>query len=101
MTKQERKVVDQYMRDYNIDYRTIGMIVHHYIDVGERTIKALTPSDIQEVYERKIKEEKEAEAKGRILLITADFTKYLLEACVGLSKLPVRIRYKFIKEYLV
>ena len=97
MNKQEQRVVAEYMDDYHIDPRTIGMIVHHYIDVGERTIKGLTQEDIDEIYQRKLEEEKECEKRGTILIISADFTAYLLTACLGLSKLPDAIRYKIIK----
>ena len=101
MNKEEKKVVEEYYRDYNIDPRTISMIVHHYIDVGERTIKGLTQKDIDDIYQRELIKEKECEKKGTILLITPDFTAYLLTACRGLSLLPDPIRYKFIKENLV
>ena len=101
MTKEEQKVVDQYCKEYNIDHRTTSMIIHHYIDIGERQASKLSPELIEKYYAQLVKEEKEIEASGKISLITPDFTRYLLKACMGLNKLPMSIRYKFIKEHLV
>ena len=100
MTKKEKKVMEGYCIEYHIDPRTTGMIVHHYIDCGEREISKLTLVKIDEVCDALKKQEAEAQAKGKIMLITPEFTKYILLACYGLYKIDESVRYKIIKEWL-
>jgi len=100
MTKEEKKIVENYYRQYNIDLRTMGMIVYHYIDCGEREMSKLTIKTIDDATLQQYDEQKAAEAEGKICLITPEFVRYLLTACMGLYKLPDGIRYKLIKEWL-
>lgn len=100
MTKKEQKVVDNYYNQYNIDLRTMGMIVHHYIDCGEREISSLTQDFIDEYYKKLTEEEAANSSETTISLITPDFTCYLLTACMGLYQLDRTVRYKLIKEWL-
>lgn len=100
MNKEEKKIVETYYREYEIDLRTMPMIVHHYIDCGERQIAQLTREYIEKYYNALLKEEAEREKEGKISLISPEFNKYLLTACMGLYKLEPTIRYKLIKEWL-
>ena len=100
MTKKEQLVVDQYYKDYNIDLRTMGMIVHHYIDIGERAAANITQEQIDKIYQQELVKQKQAESEGKIYMITPEFTAYLLTACMGLANLAPTIRYKIIKEWV-
>ena len=100
MTKEEKRVFEQYCRDYNIDSRTLGMIGHHYLFLGEQIIATLTPEEIEEtVFQEKKKQEK-AEAEGKIYMIDPSFTEYLLNAVAGLYKINGTYRYKILKEII-
>lgn len=100
MTKEEKRVFEQYCRDYNIDSRTLGMIGHHYLFLGEQIIATLTPEEIEEtVFQEKKKQEK-AEKEGKIYMIDPSFTEYLLNAVVGLYKINGTYRYKILKEII-
>ena len=99
-SKQEQREYHDFLDTYKIDYRTLPLIVHHYVAIGERQAQKLTHKQIEVIYEQKKVEEEECEKNGTVLIIGADFTKYLLEACIGLWELPEKLRYKIIKEYL-
>lgn len=100
MKKKTKQVYEEYCKKFNIDPRTTKMIVHHYLDVGERTLKELSYEDIIEVRKREEEREKEAKVRGCIYLITPEFTEYLLKACKGLNELPEEPRYEIIAELL-
>lgn len=100
MTKQEKTAVDKFYEDYHIDPRTMGMIANHYIAVGESIWAKITPEDIQATVEDEKKKQAEAEAKGHIYMITPEFTEYLLNACLGLSKLDPFIRHAILRTWL-
>ena len=100
MNKRESLVVNQYYKDYNIDSRTLGMIVQHYIDIGERSAAAITQEQVDRIYKQKKAEEEELEKKGQFPIMSAEFVAYLLTACIGLARMAPSIRYKLIKETL-
>lgn len=100
MTKEEKRVFEQYCKDYYIDSRTLGMIGHHYLFLGEQIIATLTPEEIEEtVFQEKKKQEK-AEKEGKVYMIDPSFTEYLLNAVVGLYKINGTYRYKILKEII-
>lgn len=101
MTKADQVEYEKWCKDFNVDERTIRLIVNHYVELGERTVSSLTPGIIEANYNKDKREEAEAESKGCIYFITPEFTKYLLEACVGLYKLSRTARCSIIKKYLV
>ena len=100
MTKQEKKIAEAYYTQYNIDLRTMVLVVHHYIDCGERQISKLTPEWIDKYYKKLVEEDKAMNEKGKVSLISPEFSCYLLKACLGLYQLEPSIRYKIIKEWL-
>lgn len=100
MTKQEKSVFEQYCKDYGIDSRTLGMIGHHYLFLGEQVIASLTPEDIEEAVFQEQKKQEAAEASGKIYMIDPSFTEYLLNAVVGLYKIDSAYRYKILKEII-
>lgn len=90
---------EQFYNDYNIDSRTLPMIVHHYISIGEQAAASLSDEKIEKVYQNAVKEQEAIEAKkNSIYLITPEFQKYILKACQGLHKLPSDLRYAIIKK---
>lgn len=100
MSKKTRDVVEEFMRENNIDWRTTSMIAHHYIDCGEREISKLTQNWIEDYYQKLSKEEKELESEGKVSLISPEFTCYLLTTCMKLYQLDYSRRYKILKEWL-
>ena len=99
-SKQEQRDFHDFLDNYKIDYRTLPLIVHHYVGIGERQVEVTTQEVIDNTYQAELEREREAEERGTVLIITPEFTKYILEACVGLWRLPEKLRYKIIKEYL-
>lgn len=100
MNKEEKAVFYKFVLDNHIDVRTINMIIHHYLSLGEQTIANLTDEDIKEAHDRNLARQQEAEKRGKVYLIDASFVSYLLESCKALYNLPDKYRYKIIKEYL-
>ena len=100
MRKELIEIREQFYNDCEIDERTLGMIVHHYISLGEQAAANLTDEKIERVYQNAIQEEKEAEAKHQVTMITPDFQKYILKACQQLYKLPGEVKYDIIKRNL-
>lgn len=100
MKKIQKEQFEKWCRENNVDDRTLPLIISHYLSLGENTIGGVTPDDIQEMYEREMAREKEAERRGKIYMIAPDFSKYLIECCVSLYKLDSVLRYKIISEVL-
>ena len=65
----------------------LHLIVAHYLTIGERAAKAITDEDLNKLQERLKAEEEAAEAKGKILIMTAEFQCSLLEGCRKLAQL--------------
>ena len=101
MTKKEERVFQNWVNSYNIDYRTLPLIIHHYIEIGERAVSKITPKVIENYLHKTQKEQEEAEERGSISLITPEFVQYLLSACMGLYQIDAKVRYKIIKENLI
>lgn len=87
-----------YIKECEIDSRTLPMIVHHYVSIGEQAAASLTDEKIESVYQKCVKEQAETETKGRITIITPEFQKYILVACQKLYRLPNEVKYAIIKE---
>lgn len=102
MTKKEILAAQQqYKEKCEIDERTLPMIIHHYLSIGEQAAKNLTDEKIERVYQNESEKQKEAEAKkGTICLLTPEFQKYILFACQQLAKLEPDARYDLIKHNL-
>ena len=100
MNKKETLIVEQFYKDYHIDPRTMGMIVHHYIDIGERAAASITQDQVDRIYKEKKVEEAELEKNNQFLFMSPEFVAYLLTACSGLAKMDPNVRYKLIKETL-
>lgn len=67
--------------------RALSLIVAHFIQIGAKRSAVITDEEIAKIRARLEQEEKEAEANGKIQIMTADFQCYLLEACRDLAKL--------------
>lgn len=102
MTKKEILAAQQqYKEKCEIDERTLPMIVHHYLSIGEQVAENLTDEKIERVYQNELKRQEEAEAKkGTVYLLTPEFQKYILVACQQLAKLEPDARYDLIKKNL-
>lgn len=100
MTKKTQQIIDKFVVDNRLDWRTLKMIGHHYLYLGEQVISKLTPEDIEEVRENEIKKQEEAEKNGKIYLIEPAFTVYLLDACVALFNLDGVTRNIILKEII-
>ena len=98
MTKEELKQQDKYLADNEIDERTLPLIVHHYVSIGEQAAGRLTDEQIEQVYQKAILENAKAEEKGSTSLITPEFQRYILKACQQLHLLPTKVRYNIIKK---
>lgn len=94
------KESQDYYQKYDIDLRTLPIIVKHYLSIGEQAASDLDENKISKLYEKAVKREKEAEAKGEVLLVSPHFESYILTACMGLNKLPDEVKYHIIKENL-
>ncbi len=101
MTKKQILEAQQnYRKECEIDDRTLPMIVHHYISIGEQVALNLTDEKIEKVYQSELQKQQEAEKKGSIYMITPEFQKYILVACQKLAKLEPDVRYDLIKHSL-
>ena len=101
MKKDVKSKIQDFMLANNIDWRTVCIIVHHYLYLGEQVVESLTEEDVQEEYNKQVKYQQEVEKDGKtICMITPDFVKYLLDSCRAMYQLEPEIRYEFIKEYL-
>ena len=100
MTKKEQRVFDNWVKSCNIDYRTLPLIIHHYLDIGERAASKITPQVVEDYRYKSFKEQEEAEARGSISLMTPDFVQYILTACMELYQIDAKVRYKIISTYL-
>ena len=100
MRKQLLEAYQNYIKECEIDTRTLPMIVFHYISIGEQAAKHLTNEKIESVYNKSVEAQKEAESRGCVVLVTPEFQKYILCACQKLALLPDNVRYAIIKENL-
>lgn len=100
MKKEFLELKQKYYQECNIDERTLPMVVHHYVSIGEQAAKMLTKSQIDKIYTKSKNEERIAEQNGQIQVITPDFQVYILTACKKLSELPPELRYDIIKKNL-
>lgn len=92
---------ENYYKDYNIDPRTISMIVEQYIYMGEKSVKLLTDELLDAKLKELQKEEDEAKKHNSFSLITPEFNIYILRACQGLAKCDVKLRNRIIKKHLI
>ncbi len=90
----------KFIKENDIDTRTLCMIVHHYISIGEQAAGNLTDERIEKIYQNAIKEEKQLEGTNKISMITPEFQRYILKSCQALNKLPSNLRYEIIKEHI-
>lgn len=100
MKKEETQIVNKWKRENDVDDRTLPLVVHHYITIGERAVNNLTTSIILDIYDKEVEREKEAAKEGKVLLLSPDFQKYLLTACKALYDLGAPLRYKIIAGVL-
>lgn len=100
MKKEEKELFEKWCRENNVDDRTLPLIVNHYLHLGENIISGIDLDDIEVMYKKEVARQKEAESRGKIYLISPDFSKYLVECCVSLYKLDSGLRYKIIAEVL-
>jgi hypothetical protein len=100
MKKELLLTQQNYIKECEIDERTLPMIVHHYISIGEQTASKLTDERIEQVYNKCVADDQAAQARGAILAITPEFQKYILVACQKLAQLPAEARYNLIKKNL-
>ena len=104
-TKALLEAQQAYYKDCEIDPRTLPMIVHHYVSIGEQAAANLTDAKIQSIYEKAKREEiaiesKQIPGKMSIRAVTPEFEQYILVACQKLYLLPSDVRYTIIKENL-
>lgn len=98
MKQELLKGYQNFIKENDIDTRTLCMIVHHYISIGEQAAENLTDARIDKIYQSAVEEEKKLKGTNRISLITPEFQQYILKSCQALSKLPSDLRYEIIKE---
>lgn len=97
MKKSTQQAIEKFYKDCEIDSRTLPMIVHHYLSIGEQAASTLTKARIEEVYLKAVEEEQAATARGAVYMITPEFQKYILTACQQLYLLPADVKYAIIK----
>jgi len=100
MKKELLKGCQNFIKENDIDTRTLGMIVHHYISIGEQAAENLTDERIEKIYQNAVEEEKKLKGTNKISLITPEFQQYILKSCQALNKLPSNLRYEIIKEHI-
>ena len=98
MTKEELRQQTKYLEENEIDERTLPLIVHHYVSIGEQAAANLTDEQIEKVYQKAAMEAEEADKQGRTSLITPEFQRYILKACQQLYLLPPKVRNNIIKK---
>ena len=97
MTKENRQAQLKFFKENNIDFRTIPMIVSHFISIGEQAAKSLTDKKIEQIYQQAVEEDKQREGAS---LIAPEFQKYILTCCQKLAQLDRNLRLDIIKEAL-
>ena len=99
MKKALLPIYQKYLKECEIDSRTLPMIVHHYVSIGEQSAAALTTEKINKIYDKCVAEQQQIESqKGHYAVITPEFQKYILVACQKLYLLPNEVKYAIIKE---
>lgn len=98
MTKEELRQQAKYLEENDIDERTLPLIVHHYMSIGEQAASGLTDAQIEKVYQQAVTKDMENKLNGSTSLITPEFQKYILKACQQLYLLPAKVRYNIIKK---
>lgn len=97
MTKENRQAQLKFFKENNIDFRTIPMIVSHFISIGEQAAKSLTDKKIEQIYQQAVEEDKQRKGAS---LIAPEFQKYILTCCQKLAQLDRNLRLDIIKEAL-
>lgn len=97
MTKENRQAQLKFFKENNIDFRTIPMIVSHFISIGEQAAKGLTDEKIEQIYQQAVEEDKKRKGAS---LIAPEFQKYILTCCQKLAQLDRNLRLDIIKEAL-
>ena len=97
MTKENRQAQLKFFNENDIDFKTIPLIVSHFISIGEQAAKNLTDEKIERVYQQAV--ERDKELKGAAY-ITPEFEKYILTCCKKLAELDRNLRLDIIKEAL-
>lgn len=97
MTKENRQAQLKFFKENDIDFRTIPMIVSHFISIGEQAAKSLTDKKIEQIYQQAVEEDKKRKGAS---LIAPEFQKYILACCQKLAQLDRNLRLDIIKEAL-
>ena len=93
-----KQEIDKFYKECEIDPRTLPLIVNHFVSIGKQAAERLTSERILEIHAKTLAEEKEAEAQGKVRMITADFESYILNGCKGLAALSHEARCRVIRQ---
>lgn len=75
------------------------LVVFHFVEIGAKVAENLTAEQIAEAVKKQEEEEKAAEARGMVCLMSAEFVRWLLESVQKFAKLSAPVRSYLIKKY--
>lgn len=78
----------------------LPLIVSQYMAMGSNQAEKITPEQIAQAVENQKEKERQAEARGFVCLMSADFVGWLFENVAKFAKMPATVRAYLIKQYL-
>ena len=97
MTKENKKAQAKFFEENGLDFRSVPLVVSHFISIGEQAAKSLTDEKIEKIYQKAVEDDKK---KNGARFITPEFEKFILTACKNLAHLERNLMLDIIKEAL-
>lgn len=99
MTKKEKENITKTVEAMGGEW-VAPLACSHLLKIGEDVAKTITTERIAEEMKKTRQKEQEAEARGMVYLMSAEFVRWLLESVAKFAKLPHPVRLRLIKKYL-
>lgn len=99
MTKKEKEQIAETVERMGGEW-VAPLAVAHLLKIGQQAAETITQERIAQEVAKQEKAEKEAEARGRVCLMSAEFVGEILKAVYVLANAAENTRYAIIKKYL-